>query len=34
LPGAICSIDHDDKGFCGFMEPALVRFSQALDFRS
>jgi predicted RNase H-like nuclease len=32
LPGAICSIDYDDKGFRGFKEPALVRFSQALDF--
>ena len=31
-PGAICSIDYDGKRFGGFREPALVRFSQALDF--
>lgn len=31
-PGAICSIDYDDKCFSGFKEPALVRFSQALEF--
>jgi predicted RNase H-like nuclease len=31
-PGAICSVDYDDKCFSGFKEPALVRFSQALDF--
>jgi predicted RNase H-like nuclease len=30
-PGAICSIDYDGQ-FSGFKEPALVRFSQALDF--
>jgi predicted RNase H-like nuclease len=32
LPGAICSIDYDGKRFSGFKEPALARFSQALDF--
>jgi predicted RNase H-like nuclease len=32
LPGAICSIDYDGNRFGGFKEPAVVRFSQALDF--
>jgi predicted RNase H-like nuclease len=31
-PGAICSIDYDGLQFSGFKEPALVRFSQALEF--